>query len=154
MDQILNALIAWLQRLFRDLGVSGLGIQEGQQTGESLGARAAGLAEQEIGVAYQWGGTSPLAFDCSGLVQWSFAQAGYTLPRTAAQQSEAVQPVAVGDLQRGDLVFYSFGGVSVDHVGIYLGNDIVLNANGIGGKVMNNSLSGWMPWLTSAGRVA
>ena len=58
------------------------------------------------GLPYVWGAAGPTAFDCSGLVQWSFAQAGIAMPRVAADQALAGPAVPVSRLQPGDLLFY------------------------------------------------
>jgi cell wall-associated NlpC family hydrolase len=83
------------------------------------------------GMPYVWGATGPAAFDCSGLVQWSFAQAGITMPRVAADQARAGPPVAANQLQPGDLLFYHTDPTAPDyisHVAIYLGNGWMLQA--------------------------
>ena len=67
-----------------------------------------------LGVPYVWGGTTPAGFDCSGLVQYVFAQNGISLPRTTYDQIAVVQQVSLVALQPGDLVFW--GGASPYHV--------------------------------------
>ena len=74
-------------------------------------------------------------FDCSGLVQWAYGQAGIALPRTAQQQHDAVTPVAAAQAQPGDLVFWNDGTTSVQHVAIYVGAGIVLEAPSTGSVV-------------------
>ena len=77
----------------------------------ALGAPTAQLdtmlraAMSREGMPYIWGAAGPKAFDCSGLVQWSFAQAGVTMPRVAADQAMAGPAVPVSRLQPGDLLF-------------------------------------------------
>ncbi|MCL2491642.1 MAG: NlpC/P60 family protein, partial [Coriobacteriia bacterium] len=73
------------------------------------------IAALYIGVPYVWGGSSPAGFDCSGLVQYCYAQLGVYLPRTTYGMMEYGSYVAYGDLQPGDLVITSGGG----HVGLY-----------------------------------
>lgn len=88
-------------------------------------------AEKYIGVPYQWGGDSPTTgFDCSGFVQYVFAQNGLTLPRVSRDQYTVGTSVNFADLQPGDLVFFSIekNGI-VDHDGIYIGNDEFINAS-------------------------
>jgi cell wall-associated NlpC family hydrolase len=97
-------------------------------------------AASQVGVPYVWGGETPLpaanaGFDCSGLVQWAYGQAGITLPRTAQEQHDAVTPVAAAQVQPGDLVFWNDGTTSVQHVAIYVGAGIVLEAPSTGSVV-------------------
>ncbi|ACU53111.1 NLP/P60 protein [Acidimicrobium ferrooxidans DSM 10331] len=98
-------------------------------TGGSASERATALAAAtgEIGVPYVWGGSSPATgFDCSGLVQWAYAQAGVELPRTAAEQQTVGTLVpSLAAAQPGDLVFY---GNPAYHVAIYAGNGMVVQA--------------------------
>ena len=75
---------------------------------DGVAARALALARTQLGVPYRWGGGEPgRGFDCSGLTQWAFAEAGHRLPRTAQQQFFATQRVARADLRPGDLVFFA-----------------------------------------------
>lgn len=85
-----------------------------------------GIAMQFQGVPYVWGGTSPSGFDCSGLVQYVYRQAGYSLPRTAAAQYGAGTPISYSELAPGDLVFFGYG--SISHVGIYIGGGSMIHA--------------------------
>jgi cell wall-associated NlpC family hydrolase len=83
------------------------------------------------GLPYAWGAAGPAAFDCSGLVQWSFAQAGITMPRVAADQAIAGPAVAASQLQPGDLLFYHTDPTApgyISHVAIYLGNGWMIQA--------------------------
>jgi peptidoglycan DL-endopeptidase CwlO len=80
---------------------------------------------------YAWGGDGPSSFDCSGLVQWSFAQAGVALPRTAADQARTGPAVPVSQLEPGDLLFYHTDPTApgyISHVAIYLGNGWMIQA--------------------------
>lgn len=89
--------------------------------------QAVANALNEIGVPYVWGGSSPsTGFDCSGLVQWAYGQAGIDLPRVADQQEQVgTQVASLAQAQPGDLVFY---GNPAYHVGIYLGNGYMVDA--------------------------
>jgi cell wall-associated NlpC family hydrolase len=83
------------------------------------------------GLPYVWGGSGPGVFDCSGLVQWSFAQAGITMPRVAADQALTGPAVPVSQLQPGDLLFYHTDPTDpnyISHVAIYLGNGWMIQA--------------------------
>jgi cell wall-associated NlpC family hydrolase len=95
-----------------------------------VGSSAQGLAavrnaEREIGVPYVWGGETPGAgFDCSGLVQWAWGQAGISIPRTTETQWPDMVHVSLLALQPGDLLFYYNldGDHAVDHVVMYVGS--------------------------------
>jgi len=89
------------------------------------GLEAVKAAEREIGVPYVWGGETPgHGFDCSGLVQWAWAQAGIQIPRTTESQWPDLVHVSLQDLQPGDLLFYYNldGDHTVDHVVMYVGS--------------------------------
>ncbi|WP_153415728.1 C40 family peptidase [Nocardia macrotermitis] len=81
-------------------------------------------AKSKIGSDYVWGASGPQNFDCSGLVQWAYKQAGVNLPRTSFEQSHIGKPVAYQDLQPGDLVIQEGGG----HVAMYAGDGKILQA--------------------------
>jgi cell wall-associated NlpC family hydrolase len=88
-------------------------------------------AESRLGMPYVWGGAGPTDFDCSGLVQWSMAQAGIVMPRVAADQALTGPLVPVNQLQPGDLLFYHTDPTAPDyisHVAIYLGDGVMLQA--------------------------
>jgi cell wall-associated NlpC family hydrolase len=98
-----------------------------------VGDAAVAAALTQLGVPYVWGGkTAGAGFDCSGLVQWAYAQAGVTLPRTTFGQIAVGVPVAVDQLRPGDLVFSRSvrGGqvVEMGHVAIYAGAGMVVVA--------------------------
>jgi cell wall-associated NlpC family hydrolase len=86
--------------------------------------RAILAAKSRIGAPYVWGATGPTSFDCSGLTQWAYRQAGLVIPRTSRQQYAALPHVPLDQLLPGDLVFYATD-VSdpgtIHHVGMYLG---------------------------------
>jgi cell wall-associated NlpC family hydrolase len=88
-------------------------------------------AESRKGLPYVWGAAGPATFDCSGLVQWSFARAGVTMPRVAADQARTGPAVPVSQLQPGDLLFYHTDPTApgyISHVAIYLGNGWMIQA--------------------------
>jgi cell wall-associated NlpC family hydrolase len=112
-------------------------------------ATALAAAESQIGVPYRWGAESPGGgFDCSGLIQWAWRQAGVDLPRTAAAQYGAIAHVPLSDLQPGDLLFWGFGGIS--HVGMYVGGGEIVNAPQTGELVRIEAI--WNGGLVGAGR--
>jgi peptidoglycan DL-endopeptidase CwlO len=88
-------------------------------------------AESRQGLPYAWGAAGPGAFDCSGLVQWSFAQAGVAMPRVAADQARTGPAVPVSQLEPGDLLFYHTDPTApgyISHVAIYLGGGWMIQA--------------------------
>jgi peptidoglycan DL-endopeptidase CwlO len=83
----------------------------------------------QVGTPYTWGGAAPGGFDCSGLVMWAFQQAGVSLPHSSQAQANGGQPVALSDLQPGDVVtFYS----DASHSGIYVGDGMVIHSSTYG----------------------
>ena len=108
--------------------------------GDNTGVVAITL--QYLGVPYVWAGANPTGFDCSGLVQYVFAQMGISLPHNAAAQFHDSAAVSVprNQLEPGDLVFFN----GLDHVGIYIGNGDFVDAPHTGTTVRIDSLSeGW-----------
>jgi hypothetical protein len=102
----------------------------------------------ELGIKYVFGAEKAgVAFDCSGLVQWAYRSAGFSLPRTAAEQQRATQKISMAQARPGDLVFY---GYPAHHVGIYLGNGKFLEAPHTGDVVKIASIG----HATSFGRVS
>ena len=88
-------------------------------------------ALSRVGMPYVWGAAGPAAFDCSGLVQWSFAQAGIVMPRVAADQARTGPAVPVSRLSPGDLLFYHTDPTApnyISHVAIYLGKGLMIQA--------------------------
>jgi cell wall-associated NlpC family hydrolase len=83
-----------------------------------------GIARSLLGSPVVWGGASPTeGFDCSGLVQYVFRQAGISMPRTADLQFLVGRTVSTSALRPGDLVYYTTYEPGASHVGIYIGND-------------------------------
>jgi cell wall-associated NlpC family hydrolase len=89
-------------------------------------------ALSRIGSPYSWGAEGPNAFDCSGLVKWAFQQAGVSLPHSSQAQAAGGMPVALSDIQPGDVVSY-YGDAS--HVGLYIGDGMVVHASTYGTPV-------------------
>ncbi|MBA3528846.1 MAG: C40 family peptidase, partial [Propionibacteriaceae bacterium] len=94
-----------------------------QSTGK--GAVAASFAKRQLGKPYRYAGNGPDAYDCSGLTSAAWRAAGVSIPRTSAAQSGSGQVVARSELRPGDLVFFYS---PVSHVGIYVGNGVIINS--------------------------
>ena len=109
----------------------------GVSAGQGLGltavqtAKFLAAAKSRLGMPYVWGGIGPTQFDCSGLVQWSMAQAGIVMPRVAADQARTGPLLPLSQLQPGDLLFYHTDPTApsyISHVAIYIGNGQMLQA--------------------------
>jgi cell wall-associated NlpC family hydrolase len=112
--------------------------------GGMLGAQAVAIARQYLGIPYVWGGASPQGgFDCSGLVMYVYAKLGVRLDHYAAFQFHEGTPVAPGDLQPGDLVFFEPTASGPGHVGMYIGGTEFIQAPHTGDVVKISSISGW-----------
>ncbi len=91
----------------------------------------------QVGKPYRSGGNDPRGFDCSGLVQFVFAQAGVKLPRASSDQRDAGDEVDFDDAQPGDLLFYKIDSwFGVDHVAIYIGDGHAVHAPAPGRAVV------------------
>ena len=160
-DAYVDDVLGWIDQYDAAAADSGAG----DVTGDVQTVLTAALAQK--GVPYSWGGgnaagpssgkcCSPggqdgrtvVGFDCSGLTLYAFAQAGVTLPRTAASQSGVGTriPASAGysALQVGDLVFYGYipdNDSTIHHVGIYLGNGNMINAARPGTRVRVDKVS-------------
>ncbi|GAB6984779.1 C40 family peptidase [Nocardioides pyridinolyticus] len=105
-------------------------------------AAAVQYALAQVGDAYVYGAAGPDAFDCSGLTMMAWAQAGVGLPHSSSAQYGSGPHIAMGDLQPGDLVFYYS---PISHVGIYIGNGMIVHAANPGTGVAVSSVSS-MPY--------
>ncbi|HVW81055.1 MAG TPA: C40 family peptidase [Mycobacteriales bacterium] len=121
------------------------GSYNGPATGQA--AAAVEFAYAQLGKPYVYGGSGPDSFDCSGLTMASWAAAGVSIPRTAAEQQAALPAVSLDALEPGDLVFY---GDPAYHTAIYIGGGRIIQAPHTGTVVQISSLA-YMP-PTSAGR--
>ncbi|NKQ26979.1 C40 family peptidase [Streptomyces galbus] len=99
--------------------------------------KALAFARAQIGKPYVWGATGPGSFDCSGLTQAAWKAAGVTLPRTTYDQVDAGTTVPLSQARPGDLVFF-YGDVS--HVGLYIGNGMMIHAPKPGAYVREESV--------------
>jgi cell wall-associated NlpC family hydrolase len=97
--------------------------------GSGQAAIAVQAALTQVGQPYSWGGAAPGGFDCSGLVMWAFQQAGIALPHSSQALAHGGQPVALSDLQPGDvLTFYS----DASHAGLYIGDGLMVHSSTYG----------------------
>jgi cell wall-associated NlpC family hydrolase len=107
-----------------------------------LRERIIDTAKSFIGVDYAWGGTSTRSgFDCSGLVLAVYQLNGLAMPRSVRDQYLAGTAVAEDRLEKGDLVFFAAKpGGPLSHVGIYIGDGVIIHAPGSGKNVRRESL--------------
>lgn len=130
--------------------------QPAQSAGSGVGERAAQHAAQLVGKPYRYGGASPsTGFDCSGLVQWSYAQAGRKLPRSTDDQRTVAYRIKVSELRRGDLIFFDQEGKKHSHVGLYVGNGEFVHAPSSGKRVRRDRLDApyWSKHISEARRL-
>ncbi|MBZ5736760.1 C40 family peptidase [Nocardioides mangrovi] len=104
---------------------------------------AIAYAMAQVGDAYVYGAAGPSAFDCSGLTMMAWAQAGVSLPHSSSAQYSSGPHIAESDLQPGDLVFYYS---PISHVGMYIGNGLIVNAENPGTGVRVTGLHS-MPYV-------
>ena len=107
------------------------------------------------GTPYRNGGSDPSGFDCSGFVQWVFAQNGVALPREVRDQYRVGLSVDERDLLPGDLVFFSTTDPGASHVAIVIGGDQFIHAPSSTGVVRVERLSSsyWSPRYLGARRI-
>ncbi|UJV44181.1 hypothetical protein CVT30_34035 [Streptomyces sp. AMCC400023] len=103
----------------------------------SYGAAALAAADTQVGKPYVSGGSGPNSYDCSGLTQWAYAQAGVSITRTTYTQQNDGTKIGRDQLKPGDLVFFN----DLGHVGLYAGNGMVLHAPYPGKVVRYESMS-------------
>jgi cell wall-associated NlpC family hydrolase len=120
------------------------------------GYALSGTALSLRGAPYRNGGTSPTGFDCSGFVQYVFAQHGLAVPRETRVQFQLGTKVDRDEIEPGDLVFFSTVAPGASHVGISLGGDQFVHAPSERGVVRIDSLSHdyWRARFIGARRVS
>lgn len=94
--------------------------------------RAVRYAYAQLGKPYQWGGSGPGGYDCSGLTSAAWRAGGVPLPHNSARQWHAVDPISRAELRQGDLVFYYR---DIHHVAIYVGEGRVVHAPTYGERI-------------------
>jgi len=100
----------------------------------AVGERAADIALAQVGIAYRYGGSNRTGFDCSGLVHYSYAEAGKRVPRTTGQLWAAARSVNRNELRVGDVLFFEIEG-KMSHVGMYIGDRKFVHAPSSGRTV-------------------
>jgi cell wall-associated NlpC family hydrolase len=126
----------------------------GGDSGSSAGPPAAGAdaaiaeARRQIGKPYEYGGSGPDSFDCSGLTSWAWRAGGKSLSHSSRAQWSETSRVSMSDIQPGDLVFY---GSPIHHVGLYIGGGQMIEAPETGKNVRYASI--YRSDLVGAGRV-
>jgi len=135
------------------LSVGGRGQASWMRSGRGA-AVAVAYAMRQLGKPYQWGAAGPGSFDCSGLTSAAYRAAGTAIPRVAADQFNAGTHVGVPDLLPGDLVFYAddpANPATIHHVGIYIGNGLMVHAPHTGDVVRIASI--WRDGYAGAVRI-
>lgn len=119
-----------------------------------MGGKVVKLVQQQVGAPYLYGGDTPRGFDCSGLVEYVYSQAGIRLPRTAEGQFNRTPRVAMDALQPGDILFFSSDSGNLMHVGIYIGSRWFVHAPESGKPVSSARLDSdyWKGHYLGAGR--
>jgi peptidoglycan DL-endopeptidase CwlO len=133
--------------------VNGVGVGASTPEGSTIAppnvhGGVVGIAMRYLGVPYVWGGASPRGFDCSGFAMYVFAQIGVSLPHSSYAMFNMGTPVSMGQLQPGDLVFFS----GASHMGIYIGGGQFIHAPHTGDVVKISSLSGYYSSAFVGGR--
>ncbi|MBW1605136.1 C40 family peptidase [Lactobacillus sp. Sy-1] len=105
------------------------------------------VAKSKLGTPYAYGSTGPSSFDCSGFTQYVYRAGNKNIARTAQAQYNTTKKVSKANRQKGDLVYFGYSKRSISHVGIYIGNGKMINAQNRGVIVENVS----SPWWHSVG---
>lgn len=113
-----------------------------------LNEQAVKIAKKYLGVPYVWGGTTPNGFDCSGLVQYVYAELGINITRTTYTQVNDGEYVPREELQEGDLVFFG-DKYSPHHVGMYIGDGLMIHAPQTGDVIKIVELSARSDYATA-----
>ena len=134
-----NLVLLPLLTLVVLFGLASLGpVSDADAASKQRVSRAARVALQQVGDPYRYGAAGPRAFDCSGLMQYSFRRAGIKIPRTSSAQARRAHRISKRKLRRGDLMFFTNGG-GVYHAAMFLKRDrrgvVMVHAPGSGQRV-------------------
>lgn len=111
-------------------------------------------AKKYLGVPYKFGGDTPKGFDCSGYLQYIFAQNGMKIPRTADEQYKIGTSLSQSQLKTGDLVFFTTYEKGPSHCGLYLGDSKFIHASSSKGIHIDElSDAYWKPRYIGAKRI-
>ncbi|MET7696118.1 NlpC/P60 family protein [Streptomyces sp. NPDC005485] len=118
-------------------GSTGTGTSTGDSSYATKAAKALTFARAQVGKPYVWGATGPDSYDCSGLTAAAWKAAGVDLPRTTYDQVNAGTTVSLSNAQPGDLIFFYD---DISHVGLYIGNGMMIHAPKPGAYVREESV--------------
>ena len=140
--------------LFALAGCAGAPASSGASS-SAAADRAAGHAQKMVGKPYRYGGATPAGFDCSGLVLYSYKQAGVSVPRSTEHLRKQAHVIKASELKRGDLLFFDQEGKKNSHVGIYLGDGTFVHAPSSGKSVRSDRLDNpyWKKHLSERRRI-
>lgn len=120
----------------------------------AIGQAVIDAGETKLGAPYVYSAGGPDAFDCSGFTRWAWMQLGVELPHNSGAQWAAVEQIPLDQLEPGDIVFdWGFGGGEPDHVGLYVGDGVMIHAPNSSGVVRYDSIYWWTGATIAAGRV-
>lgn len=120
----------------------------------AIGQAVVDAGETKLGAPYVYSAGGPNAFDCSGFTRWAWRQLGVELPHNSGAQWAMVEPIPLDELQPGDLVFnWGPGDGQPGHVGLYVGDGIMIHSPNSSGVVRYDSINWWTGATTRAGRV-
>lgn len=165
-----QAKVTRIQRLIEQEELEAAYAAQEKSSGTSRGANSGGgvtgtvkvsggaqqilsFASRFLGTPYVWGGTSPSGFDCSGYVQYVYRNSGISLSRTSEQQFNNGVSVARSELRPGDIVFFHTYSSGASHVGIYVGNNTMINSSNGGVSYDDMTDSYWSVRYLGARRV-
>jgi cell wall-associated NlpC family hydrolase len=130
-------------------------VLESRSDHRSVGSAIADLAMGMVGTRYRYGGADPRdGFDCSGLVFYSYTQAGYSVPRTSQELFRAARKISLREAGAGDLMFFQ-DQAKLSHVAIYIGDGLFVHAPSAGQRVTVGRLDApyYQQHLVAVGRL-